>query len=309
METDGERHRDGARILVVGASGLVGSALLRHFGAQATGTCNQHPAAGLLPLDITDANATRRLLVRLRPAIVVHTAALTHVDLCEKEPARSEAVNVHGTRNVAEAAAAVDARYLFFSTDYVFGGDRGPHRLAEPFEPLSVYGRHKLEAEGIVAAAVANHVIVRSCNLYGYQPGGKNFVLAVYECGMSGRAMRVPVDQWGSPTLAEDLATATAALIQSDVVGAAHLAGPDYLDRLDLARRAARAFDLDADFIEGVPTVELNQAAPRPLKGGLDATETAARLGFRFSSLADGLGRMRSAMERAGLPFPPKRAR
>jgi dTDP-4-dehydrorhamnose reductase len=305
-----EKRSDGAhggapsgapRILIVGASGLVGSCLRERFGQRAAGTYCGHEKPGLVHLDVTDADEVARVIEASQPDVIIHTAAQAHVDRCQTHPDESYAINVEGARNVAQAAARAGARYLFFSTDYVFGGDRGPHRLGEPFEPLSTYGRHKLEAETLVAATVADHVIVRGCNLYGYQPGGKNFVMAVFELGRAGKKMRVPSDQWGSPTLASDMAAATAIVAHGDLRGAVHLAGPDYLDRLSLARRAARAFDLDPSFIEGVPTSELGQAAPRPLKGGLDASESSRLIGFAFTGIDAGLAQMKQRMIEAGV--------
>ena len=101
--------------------------------------------------------------------------------------------------------------------------------------------------------------------------------------------MRVPEDQWGSPTLAEDLSEAIHRLLDSEVRGVVHLAGPDYVNRLELARRAAIAFGLDPDGIDGVPTAALGQSALRPLAGGLDAGPSSARLGMSFRGLTAGL--------------------
>jgi dTDP-4-dehydrorhamnose reductase len=276
-------------VLLIGASGLVGGYIARRLGDAALGTFRTQPRAGCIRLDITDARETREVIARVAPRVVLHCAAWTHVDGCEADPERSYAVNVEGVRNVAVAAGAHGARVIFFSTDYVFGGDEGPHRLEETPAPLNVYGRHKLEAEGIVAKAVADYAIVRSCNLYGYQPGGKNFVMAVVEHGRARKPMRIPSDQWGNPTLAEDLAEASAMLVSSSVRGMFHLAGPDYVDRPTWARRVAEAFGFDSDFLSPVPTSELKQAARRPLKAGLESGSSEARLGLAFRNLVDGL--------------------
>jgi len=276
-------------VLVIGASGLVGGCIARRLGDAAVGTFRTQPREHCVRLDITDARATHEVVARASPRVIVHCAAWTHVDGCESDPQRSYATNVEGVRNVAVAAAAGGARMIFFSTDYVFGGDEGPHRLEEAPAPLNVYGRHKLEAETIVAKAVADYAIVRSCNLYGYQPGGKNFVMAVIEHARTRKPMRIPSDQWGSPTLAQDLADATALLVRSDLRGVLHLAGPDYVDRLTWARRVAESFGFEASFLDSVPTGELNQAARRPLKAGLESSESEQRIGFRFRTLADGL--------------------
>ncbi len=284
---------EGARVLVVGASGLVGARVLRRLGARATGTYLSHPTDRSEPLDITDGAAARALLERVRPAAVVLAAAYTNVDGCERDPERSRAVNVEGTLNVARAAAAVAARLVFFSTDYVFGSANGPHALDAPYDPQNVYGEHKRLAEEIVRAEVDNHLIVRGCNMYGYQAGGKNFVMGVLSCAREGRTMRVPVDQWGSPTDADDLADATALAVDSDIRGVAHFAGPDYVSRPQWARKAAAALGFNDAFVEAVPTSELAQAARRPLEAGLDASATERVLGCRFATLDEGLARFR----------------
>ncbi len=296
---------DSRKILIVGASGLVGGYLLDYFGPRAVGTGNANAASrqGLIGCDITDAAQTNAVVSQSGADVVVHTAAYTHVDGCEQNPELSEAVNVEGTRNVAEACKKAGVRYIFVSTDYVFDGTSGPHRIDEAFAPLNVYGRHKVAAEEIVAGTVEDHAIVRSCNLYGWQPGGKNFVMAVYQLGLEGKPMRVPVDQFGSPTLAEDMANAIDELASSELTGAFHCAGPDYVDRLEWAQRSAEAFNLDPGFVTGVATSELAQPAPRPLKGGLDSSETCRRLGVTFRGVDGGLAAMREAMQRDGIRF------
>lgn len=296
---------DARKILIIGASGLVGGYLLDYFGARAVGTGNANAASrtSLIACDITDAAQTHAVVAQSGADVVVHTAAYTHVDGCEQNPDLSRTVNVEGTRNVATACRDAGVRYIFVSTDYVFDGDSGPHRIGERFSPLNVYGHHKAEAEEIVVATVQDHAIVRSCNLYGWQPGGKNFVMAVYQLGLEGKPMRVPVDQFGSPTLAEDMANAIDVLASSQQTGAFHFAGTDWVDRLEWAQRSAEAFNLDPGFVSGVLTSELAQPAPRPLKAGLDSSETCRQLGVTFRGVTEGLAAMREAMERDGIHF------
>jgi len=273
---------------------LVGTALVNRLGKRAFGTCNLHPRPGLIKLDIGDRAAVDRVVARCKPRVIVHAAAYADVNGCELDPQRSHWVNVEGTRNVVRAAATASSRYVFLSTDYVFGGEVGPHRLGETIAPLNVYGRHKAEAEALVASVLDDYLILRACSLYGYQPGGKNFVQAVYELGRAGSPMRVPVDQWGSPTYADDIAAAVDAATTASLRGIAHIAGPDYIDRLELARRAAEVFSLEPGFIQGVSTAELGQAASRPLRAGLDAGDSPKRLGVRFRGLDEGLACMRA---------------
>ena len=287
------------RVVVVGASGLVGSRILRKLRESypaVAGTYRSRPAPGLHLLDVTEPDDVADLFDALAPSAVVIAAAYTHVDGCERDPARSYEVNVRGTLGVARAASARGARVVFLSSDYVFGGAAGPHALDESPAPLNVYGWHKLEAEQAVARESSSYAILRSCNIYGYEPDGMNYVMAVYRNGTSGKPMRVPADQWGNPTYADDLVAAVRAAIELPESGVFHVAGPDYVDRVAWATRAARAFGLDPSFIEGVPTSSLGQPAPRPLYAGLDARSSLTRLDVTMRGLDAGLTEIARAL-------------
>jgi len=284
-------------VLVVGASGFVGGELMKVFGGEAAGTYRRSRRDGLVPLDITDARQVSDLVDRLRPKLIVHPAAQPNVDRCESEVEESYQVNVAGTRNVAAAAARIGARFVYFSTDYLFDGTSGPYTPdAEP-APLSVYGRHKLEAEGAVRELVADHLIARLCGAYGYHPAGKNFIMGLIAKGRRGERMLIPADQWGTPTLAENLAEAVRELALSQHVGVVHPVGPDYLSRIEFARLAAEILGLAPDFLQPVSTAELGQAARRPLRGGVDNRSTQALLKTRLVGAREGLAVVRRRME------------
>jgi dTDP-4-dehydrorhamnose reductase len=292
-------------VLVVGASGLVGGRIFRHFFAstaatgskpRTVGTFCTRTEPGLEALDVTDATAVESLVAATRPKVVVLAAAYTHVDGCERDPKRSEAVNVFGARNVASAAARHGSRLIFLSSDYIFDGAHGPHAPDEAPAPLNVYGRHKLEAEHVVLSEASSYAIIRSCNIYGYDAGGKNFVMAVYRCGKDRRTMRLPSDQWGNPTYVDDVVAAVERAATMTASGVFHVAGPDYVDRPTWARRTAAALGFAPDFIEAVPTSELGQAAARPLRAGLDSTASLARLGVTVRGLDAGLEAVRAML-------------
>jgi dTDP-4-dehydrorhamnose reductase len=287
------------RTLIIGASGLVGGALRAVF-PDAVGTYYRSPIEGLEPLDITDAAAVRALIRASAPELVLLPAAQPHVDRCETERAESERVNVAGTRNVAEAAAEAGARLVFFSTDYVFDGGAGPYPVDAPTHPIQVYGRHKLAAEQIVRDTVPDHLIARACGVYGYQAAGKNFVMALDRLARAGEPMRVPSDQWGTPTLADNLAAAVRELALSGYRGVVHPVGPDYLTRIEFARLAAEVFGHDPGFLQPITTPELRQPAARPLRGGVDNRSTQALLReTRLLGAREGLAIMRKQMETA----------
>jgi dTDP-4-dehydrorhamnose reductase len=285
--------------LIIGASGLVGGALRAVFPT-ATGTYLRNPGPDLLPLDITDEAAVQALVQRVHPTLILLPAAQPNVDRCEAEPAESERINVEGTRHVAEAAARIGARLVYFSTDYVFDGQAGPYVPDAETAPIQTYGRHKLAAEAVVRQTVPDHLIARICGVYGYQPEGKNFVMALARLAAGGQRMRVPSDQWGTPTLADNLAEAIRELALSDYRGIVHPVGPDCLTRIDFARLAAEIFGYAPDFLDPVTTPELKQPAPRPLRGGVDNRSTQALLRTtRLVGAREGLTTMRRQMETA----------
>ena len=285
------------RVLIVGASGFVGGELMKVFGAEAVGTYCHTPVAGLVPLDITDEAQVGALVDRLRPSLIIHPAAQPNVDRCETEVEESYRVNVAGTRSVAAAAARVGARFVYFSTDYLFDGTAGPYPVDATPAPLQVYGQHKLAAERAVRETVDDHLIVRVCGVYGYHPGGKNFIMSLIARGSRGERMHVPADQWGTPTLAENLAAAVQELALSGYRGIAHPVGPDYLSRIDFARIAAEILGFRPDFLHPLTTAELRQSARRPLRGGVDNRSTQAMLRTRLVGVREGLAQVRRRME------------
>ena len=289
----------GVSVLVVGASGFVGSELLKVFGPGTVGTYCHTATPGLVRLDITDRAEVDALLARVRPTVVVHPAAQPNVDRCETEVDESFRINVLGTHNVADAAARIGARFVYFSTDYLFDGTDGPYAPDAAPNPVQSYGEHKLAAEAVVRAAVDDHVIARVCGVYGYHPGGKNFIMGLIAKGGRGERMYVPSDQWGTPTFVENLAAAIKELAFSSYRGVAHPVGPDFMNRIEFARTAAGILGFAPDFLHPLSTDDLGQPARRPLRGGVDNRSTQALLQTRLVGVTEGLTIVRRRMEEA----------
>ncbi len=281
---------------VIGASGLVGQALMRVLEShqyETTGTYATHPGEGLAFLDVRNASSVEDYFRSVQPQMVFLTAALTHVDYCEEHPEEASRVNTEGARNVAEAAARHGCKLVFYSTDYIFDGRSGPYdEEAEP-SPASVYGRSKLEAERVVREIVKNHLVVRTTVVYGWEPYSKNFAMQLYQKLLTGTPMEVPEDQYSNPTLVDYLAEASVRLVQGDVQGVVNVVGKDLLSRADFARALARVFGLDPEMIVRVSTASLGQRAPRPLRGGLKTERLAQLLGTEAMPLEEALKRLR----------------
>ena len=293
---------DGMRILVTGASGFIGRTCLEVFeGDEVLGTFRSRRGDGLAHLDLLDGQETQRLLDDFRPAAVVHCAARPSVDWGEENPEAARRVNCDTTLNLLRETRRIGARVVFLSTDYVFDGAAGPYDEEAAPHPINVYGRLKLEMEGAVLDAANRSLVVRTTNVYGFDPESKNFLMAILPQLARGETVTVAEDQYGTPTLVSDLCQTIRRLLDRDTGGVFHVAGPDYLNRVEWARAAARAFGLDPGCVSGTRTVRLAQAAPRPLRAGLSSKRLASEGLESPRSLAEGLDAMREAKRRSAV--------
>jgi CDP-6-deoxy-D-xylo-4-hexulose-3-dehydrase len=285
------------KALVIGASGLVGGALVRVLernGADVVGASRSRPVPGGLLLDVRDAEAVAAAFAAVQPALAfLAIVPPGGVDACEDHPQEAAALQVDGTRHVAEAAARHGARLVYFSTDYVFDGKAGPYAETDEPRPLNVYGATKLEAERLVSALVPRHLIVRTTTVFGWDRASRNFAMQVSERLGAGQPLRVADDQWANPTLAEYLAEATVQLVGRETTGIVNVVGRDRMARSDLARALARAMALDPDLVVPVSTVALGQRAARPLQGGLVTRRLEDLLGTAPLDLDESLKRFR----------------
>jgi dTDP-4-dehydrorhamnose reductase len=205
---------------------------------------------------------------------------MTHVDGCEAEPELAWRTNARGPGVLAAYARGRGLPFVYFSTEYVFDGaqeDAGPYTEEARTNPLSVYGRSKLEGEQRVLEAYAEALVLRTTVVYGPDPRRMNYLYALMRNLAAGTKMRVPEDQISTPTYNRDLIAAAFGLVKAGASGVWHAAGPERMGRLAFAQEIAQRLGLDAGLLEGVATSALGQAAVRPLDAGL-ATEKLLRM-------------------------------
>lgn len=286
------------RLLVTGAHGLLGRALLQtDWGSnvERIGCGRRSEAIGDVPchaVDLTDPDAVLALWRQVRPDRVIHTAAVTNVDLCETDPQLARQVNRDAVGHVVDATVDVGGRVAHLSTDYVFDGTEGPYAESAPTRPLSEYGRMKLASEELVTNADAGFV-VRTLWLYGYLRDVRpNLVTWPIGALARGESLRIVNDQWGNATYVHDLARALVEMCLADASGVFHMGGQTYLTREELVRHVAAHFDLSDEGVSTMTTAEANQAAPRPLRSGLRTERIQAQLGWTPCDLDEGLRRM-----------------
>jgi dTDP-4-dehydrorhamnose reductase len=248
------------RVLVTGGAGQLGRDLAALLGERAV-------ALGRADCDVTDPAAVRAAVERHAPDAIVNCAAWTDVDGCEADPERARLVNATGAGNVARAAG--DALVVQISTDYVFDGRAGrPYAEEDPPNPLSVYGRTKLEGEMEVAAHARRWAVVRTAWLYGAGP--RNFVASILRAARVRDRLQVVSDQAGSPTATPDLAAGVVAVIERGATGVLHGVNAGVCTRFEFARAILEEAGDDPDRVEPVPTEAMPCPAARPAYAPLE---------------------------------------
>jgi dTDP-4-dehydrorhamnose reductase len=281
------------KVMITGASGLLGSALLRvalQSDVIAVAAYNSHPLNGGLQMDITKQAQVNATVSRVAPDYVIHTAAFTDVDACETEPQRAWDINALGTKNVAEACEEHGARLIYVSTDYVFNGEEGPYSEEAPTRPINVYGESKLAGERFTLNSSVN-AIARVCVLYG--PNKPNFVTWVINSLRSHTPINVVTDQYNTPTYVGNCARALLRMCELGLTGVYHVSGREQLNRYAFACAIADVFALDKKLINEIPTDTLQQQARRPMNSSLRVEKAERALGVRLANVHEGLTLLR----------------
>lgn len=292
------------RIAITGASGLLGRALIASASPRHDVIAGVHSSELLdigsieqCQLDLTDVQSIRRFVEQSRPDYLIHSAAITDVDLCEREPKRAQLLNADATRSLVEAVRGTQTRLLYISTDYVFDGAAGPYSETDATNPINIYGKTKLEGELAVRSLDERGVIVRSASFLGHGgPDRPTFAERMLETMRTNPPLKAAVDQVSNVTPVDELAFGIMRLIESGGTGIWHIAHPQLISRYDLAVLLAKHAGLDADrCIQRVAYETLGRAAKRPLRGGLNCEKANRELGLTFRVLGESVSRIEGA--------------
>jgi dTDP-4-dehydrorhamnose reductase len=211
------------KIAVIGANGQLGSDLVAAFSANGDAVCSLTHS----DVEISDLASVSHALEDIQPQVIVNTAAMHHVENCEREPEKAFAVNALGPRNLAIVARDLGAVLMHVSTDYVFDGSKGsPYSEEDNPRPLNAYGITKLAGEQFVRATMARHFVVRTSGLYGKSPcrakGGLNFIELMLKLAKERGEVRVVDSEVVTPTSTAELAQQLVELSRSDSYGLYH---------------------------------------------------------------------------------------
>lgn len=281
------------RVLIVGASGFVGSEIITSFSKDSNyityGTYLNNPKNDLFFMDATSVDSVKDVFEKTVPDIVIIVASLANVDYCENNREKTWDMNVVGIKNIVNACKANNCRIIYISTDYVFDGEDGPYSETDLTNPINYYGHTKLKAEGEVIAGSLEHTIIRTTVVYGWALESKNFIMQLIRNLSQGKTMRVPLDQIGNPTYAPNLAEMTKEVVDKNINGVINLAGSEIYNRYSFAQKATEHFGLDSSLLIPLETKYLGQDARRPLNGGLIVEKAIKLLENKPAGIDQGL--------------------
>ncbi len=243
------------KVLITGAQGQLGHALQQALSGEDL-ILKDLPA-----FDLTRPDSEAQI-VAARPSVILHVGAYTNVDGAEREPDRAMLVNAQGTTMVARAAAMLNARLIYLSTDYVFDGTQTtPYREEDMPHPVNVYGQSKREGEIAASAGCPNTLVVRTAWLYGH--AGNNFVKTIMRLAAEKPFLDVVGDQRGCPTNADDLALALKDLLKSDLRGICHVTNTGDCTWHEFAEAIVNRMDLSIP-VRPITTAQAGRLARRP---------------------------------------------
>jgi len=279
-------------ILLTGGNGQLGTEL-RHLldekGLNYVSTDAQE-------MDITDEKATLAFIQELKPTVIYHCAAYTAVDKAEDEGKElDEKINVNGTENVAKAAKAVGAKFVYISTDYVFDGTKkeGVYKETDTPNPQNEYGRTKLLGEQAVKDLLDEYFIIRTSWVFGKY--GHNFVYTMKRLAQTHSRLTVVDDQYGRPTWTRTLAEFMVYIIENNAdYGIYHLSNDNSCSWYEFAKEILKETDVE---VAPVTSAEYPQKAKRPQYSVLDLTK-AKNTGFVIPTWEEALADMTASLEK-----------
>ncbi|PYF74142.1 SDR family oxidoreductase [Pedobacter nutrimenti] len=288
-------------ILVTGSNGLTGQKITENviasgkFNLIATSKGkNRFPVQNgyqYEEMDILDKARITALVEKYRPDAIIHTAAMTNVDTAENNKQEADRLNVEAVKLLMDICNTYHIQLVHLSTDFIFDGEDGPYDEQAAANPLSYYGKTKLQAEELLKASGVKWAILRTILVYGIvkDMSRSNIVLWAKGALEKGSPLNVVNDQWRMPTLAEDLAEACLLAVEKKAQGIYNVSGKDMMSIAELVYRVADFWKLDKSQVQEVSSASLGQQASRPRRTGFILDKTIRELGYQPHSFEQGL--------------------
>ncbi len=286
-------------IFITGLSGFLGRQLPEHAPAdvQIVGSFHTQsitlPNAKTFPLDLTNPHLLRQTLDQHQPDAIIHLAALSNPNFCEQHPAQSKTVNVEANLALAKWAAEAQVPLLFSSTDLVFDGQDAPYSETDAPSPISVYGRHKMEAEQAILSVYPKAIVARLPLLFGLSGEDQGFMAGWLRQLRARETVFAFSDEFRTPASTLRVAQGIWLLLEKGDSGIWHLGGAERISRHDFAVRMAEVFDLPTRHIQASLQKDVQMPAARPADVSLDSRK-AFELGYAPKMVREELELIRS---------------
>ena len=267
------------RIFITGITGQLGSTLNKYLSRYFNVLNNQE---NFYNIDVSDRSELKYFFKELSPDYVINCAALTNVDFCEQNKSKTHEVNVDGIKNIISCSKK-STKIIHISTDYVFNGNKKIYLESDTPDPLSYYGKAKLESENILRTSNRDFLILRTSVIFGKT--GNNFYVWVRDSLRNDQKISVVTDQISNPTWSWSLSEAIYKSILSNISGLFHYAGEEVISRYDFAIKVAKVHDFNPDRIIPIKTSDLDQKAKRPLHSALDTSKIKKLIDIEHPSL------------------------
>lgn len=259
------------KVLITGISGMLGVDLyqtLKEKHEVVGFDLKEFPSTSFSPSpvqrgDITRIDEVKRAFNELAPQMVIHAAAYTDVDGCERDPDKAYKVNTLGTRNVCLASQEPNIPIIYISTDFVFDGNQdSPYLEFDQPHPISIYGRSKLAGEEYVKTLLNKYFVVRTSWLYGHY--GRNFVETMLQLASQKKELKVVNNQVGSPTYTRDLSGKIKELLPTELYGIYHITNSGSCSWYEFAREILELAGIKGAQLKPITSEELDRPASRP---------------------------------------------
>ena len=258
------------KIALIGADGQLGTDVYKYFKGK------DLEVIGLTEkeIDVCDLNICKDLLIKLKPDLIINTAAFHQVDICEDEAVTTFDVNVAGVKIISDICLKLDIPLMHFSTDFVFGGyhKETPYTESDCPKPVSIYGISKLAGECVIQYVLKKYYLIRVCGLYGYAGSmGKrsNFVELMIRMAEEGKDIKVVDDQILTPTSTKDVARKLYELIQTGKYGLYHMTNAGSCSWYEFACEIFKLAGLSPN-VSPTTSEEFDAKARRPAYSVLD---------------------------------------
>ena len=287
------------KICITGSNGLLGQKLLSKLlldssvdviaTSKGNNRIKKNKGYKYFELDITQKKQVEELICSEKPDVIINTAAMTNVDLCEDEKEACDYLNINAVQYLADSCHKVGGHFIHISTDFIFDGEDGPYKEDDLPNPLSYYGLSKLKSEEILYNHSCKWTILRTIILFGVAESlsKNNIVLWAKDVLQKGKALNIIDDQFRAPTLAEDLADACILAAKKKALGIFHASGKDIMSIYEIVERIAKYYNYSTDNLTKISTKELNQKAARPPRTGFILDKARNILGYNPHSFEE----------------------